>query len=387
LLRQVADRLQLLLRPGDLVGRIEDSRRTVARSGGHGFVVVLEGVREAQTVGVIAERLLKDLDEPYLLGATPVPALACLGALLYTGGEANAEKLLRDAGTALVEARCAGRGRWVLFDDAMHERVLRTLALEHDLRQALDEQQLFLAYQPVVELATRAPLGAEALVQWHHPQRGLVPPADFIGVAEQTGLIDAVGSFVLRSACRQFVRWRRDLGRLAPRYLTVNLSRTQLRRGDIVQEIAALLRESTLHPAQLQLGITEALAAQDGQVQSTLAELKALGVKLALDDFGTGHSSLACLHRLPVDTVKIDRSFVARAGSVEYQRVLIEATTRVARALGMQTVAEGIETEGQAALMLQLECDRGQGPLFSPPLQASDFEAWLRQERALTTLG
>ena len=387
LLRQVAERLQLLLRPGDLVGRIEDNCRTVVRSGGHGFVVVLEGVHEAQTVGVIAERLLKDLDEPYLLGATPVPALACLGALLYSGGEANAEKLLRDAGTAMVEARCAGRGRWVLFDDAMHERVLRALALENDLRQALDEQQLFIAYQPVVELATRAPLGAEALVQWRHPQRGLVPPADFIGVAEQTGLIDAVGSFVLRSACRQFVRWRRDLGRLAPRYLTVNLSRTQLRRGDLVPEIAALLRESALHPAQLQLGITETLAAQDGQVQSTLAELKALGVKLALDDFGSGHSSLACLHRLPVDTVKIDRSFVARAGSVEYQRVLIEATTRVARALGMQTVAEGIETEGQAALMLQLECDRGQGPLFSPPLQASDFEAWLRQERALTAHG
>ena len=387
LLRQVAERLHLLLRPGDLVSRIEHDCRAAARFGGHGVVVVLEGVHDGQTVGVIAERLLKDLAEPYLLGATPMPALASLGALLFTGGEASAEKLLRDAGTAMGEARCAGRGRWVMFDDSMHERVQRALALEGDLRQALDEQQLFLAYQPVVELATRAPVGAEALVQWRHPLRGLVPPADFIGVAEQAGLIDAVGSFVLRTACLQFVRWRRELGRLAPRYLTVNLSRTQLRRGDLVQEIAALLKESTLHPAQLQLEITETPAAQDEQVQTTLSGLKALGVMLALDDFGIGNSSLARLHRLPVDTVKIDRSFVARAETVEYQRVLIEATTRVARALGMNTVAEGIETEGQAALMLQLECDRGQGPLFSPPLQASDFEAWLRQERALTAPG
>jgi len=384
---QVAERLALLLRPGDLVARIEDPCRTAAQFGGHGFVAVLEGVHDAQPLGVIAERLLKDLDEPYLLAATPVAVPASLGALLFTGGEASAEKLLRDAGTAMVEARCAGRGRWVMFDDSMHERVVRALALESDLRQALDGKQLFLAYQPVVELATRVPLGAEALVQWRHPLRGLVPPADFIGVAEQAGLIDAVGSFVLRTACLQFVRWRRDLGRLAPRYLTVNLSRTQLRRGDLVQEIEALLKESTLHPAQLQLEITETLAAQDEQVQTTLSGLKALGVKLALDDFGTGHSSLACLHRLPVDTVKIDRSFVGRAETVEYQRVLIEATTRVARALGMSTVAEGIETEGQAALMLQLECDRGQGLLFSPPLPAADFEAWLRQERTLTAHG
>jgi len=387
LLRQVAERLQLVLRPGDVVARMKDRSPAAARIGGGEFVVVLEGVHEAQTVGLITERLLKDLAEPYLLGSTPVPSSASLGALMFTAGEASSEKLLRDAGTAMYEAKRAGRGRWVMFDDSMHERVLRALAVEDELRHALEAGELFVSYQPVVELATQLPLGVEALVYWRHPLRGLVPPADFIGVAEQAGLIDAVGSFVLRTACLQFVRWRRELGRLAPRYLTVNLSRTQLRRGDLVQEIAALLKESTLHPAQLQLEITETPAAQDEQVQTTLSGLKALGVMLALDDFGIGNSSLARLHRLPVDTVKIDRSFVARAETVEYQRVLIEATTRVARALGMNTVAEGIETEGQAALMLQLECDRGQGLLFSPPLPAADFEAWLRQERALTAPG
>jgi PAS domain S-box-containing protein/diguanylate cyclase (GGDEF)-like protein len=382
LLCQVAERLQLVLRPGDVMARMTDGGRVAARSGGGEFIVVLEGVHDARTLGVIANRLVEDLNEPYLLGSAPVPSGASLGALVFTGGQASAEKLLRDAGTAMVEARRAGDGRWVMFDDSMHERVVRALALENDLRRALEVEELFLTYQPVVDLATGVPLGVEALVQWHHPQRGLVPPEDFIGVAEQSGLIDAVGSFVLRNACLQFVRWRRELGRLAPRYLALNLSRAQLRRGDLVPEIAALLQESTLHPAQLQLEITDPLAAQDEQVQTTLRELKALGVTLALDDFGAGHSSLACLHRLPVDTVKIDRSFVGRAETVEYQRVLIEATIRVARALGMTTVAEGIENEAQAALMLQLECDRGQGLFYARPLVAADFETWVRQAAA-----
>ncbi|MBE0549858.1 MAG: EAL domain-containing protein, partial [Rubrivivax sp.] len=387
LLRQVAERLQLTLRPGDAVAHLDGDTRVAARLGGDEFVVVLEGVHDAPTVGIIADRLLKELAEPYLLGSTPVQSGASLGVVLHTGGDTTADKVLRNADTAMVEAKRAGRGRWVMFDDSMHERVVRALAVETDLRRALKDDELFVVYQPVIDLATRLPVGVEALVRWRHPARGLVPPVEFIGIAEEAGLIDAVGAQVLRTACLQFVRWRHELGALAPKQLAVNLSRAQLKRGDLVHEVQALLQETGLDPAQLQLEVTETLAAQDDGVQTTLRELKLLGVKLALDDFGTGYSSLACLHQMPVDTVKIDRSFVRHAETVEYHQVLIEATIRVARALGMTTVAEGIETEGQAALMLRLECDRGQGFLYSRPLEAADVEGWLRQETAGASLG
>ena len=291
--------------------------------------------------------------------------------------------MLRNADTAMYEAKRAGRGRWVIFDDSMHERVVRAMALESDLRRALRDDELFVVYQPVIDLGSRGSMGVEALVRWHHPERGLVSPVEFIGVAEECGLIDAVGAVVLRKACRQFMQWRRALGASAPRLLAVNLSRAQLKRAGLVDDVRELLQDLGMPPACLELEVTESLAAQDEVVQTVLRGLKALGARLALDDFGTGYSSLACLHLLPVDTVKIDRSFVSHAETVEYHRVLIEATIRVARTLGMVTVAEGIETEGQAALMRRLDCDRGQGYLFAMPLEPEAFEAWARREAEL----
>jgi EAL domain-containing protein (putative c-di-GMP-specific phosphodiesterase class I) len=231
----------------------------------------------------------------------------------------------------------------------------------------------------VVDLMKRSLVGVEALVRWRHPVRGLVSPVDFVSAAEECGLIDALGSVVLNKACTQFEVWQRTMGSQAPRQLAVNLSRAQLERSGIVDDVRAVLERCAIEPAALQLEVTESLAAQDERVQSTLRELKNLGVRLALDDFGTGYSSLACLHQLPVDTVKIDRSFVKHAETVEYHRVLIEATIRVARTLGMTTVAEGIETEGQASLMRELDCDRGQGYLYSAPLEAAEFERWARR--------
>jgi EAL domain-containing protein (putative c-di-GMP-specific phosphodiesterase class I) len=219
-------------------------------------------------------------------------------------------------------------------------------------------------------------------VRWRHPQRGLVSPVEFIGIAEECGLIDAIGGLVLRTACSQFMQWQARLGRAAPRQLAVNLSRAQLEREGLVGEVLAVLQDCAMPPAQLQLEVTESLAAQGANVQANLRKLKNLGVRLALDDFGTGYSSLACLHQLPVDTVKVDRSFVQHAETVEYHRVLIEATIRVARTLGMTTVAEGIETAGQAELMRTLACDRGQGYLFSRPLEVADLERWALGQQA-----
>ena len=412
LLRQIAERLQRALRPGDAVARIEQvaaagsqsvvlaqmSAQTpapmAARLGGDEFVVVLDGVSDVERVSAIAYRLLAELSEPYNLDHTPVQSSVSIGVVLCAdlkrhGGldpettvdaETVAEDVLRNADTAMYEAKRAGRGRWVLFDDSMHERVVRALEVEGDLRRALKDNELFVVYQPVVDLATRRLYGVEALVRWRHPQRGLVPPIDFISIAEESGLIDALGAFVLETACRQFMQWQQRLGAAGPQLMAVNMSRAQLQRSALVDEVRAVLQANGMAPTQLQLEVTESLAAQDERVQATLRELKTLGVRLALDDFGTGYSSLACLHQMPVDTVKVDRSFVKHAETVEYHRVLIEATIRVARTMGMSTVAEGIETEGQAELMRALTCDHGQGYLFSPPLAAAELETWARAQ-------
>ena len=392
LLRQVAQRLRVVLRPGDALARLEPRDEVTgdvaARIGGDEFVVVLEGVGSHEVLRLVADRVLAELKEPYLIGCTPVHSSASIGVVLHLGGDRpglslpTAEEVLRNADTAMYEAKRGGRGRWVMFDDSMHERVVRALAIENDLRHALREDELFVVYQPVVGLEDRALVGVEALVRWRHPKRGLVPPAEFIGVAEESGLIDEVGATVLSKACAQFVAWRTEFQDRAPPMLSVNLSRAQLKRAGMVPELKAMLQQCGMRPEWLQLEVTESLAAQDEPVQATLREIKALGVRLALDDFGTGYSSLACLHQLPVDSVKIDRSFVKHAETVEYHRVLIEATIRVARTLGMTTVAEGIETEGQAGLMRELQCDRGQGYLFSRPMDAAAAQAWLLAETA-----
>ncbi|RVU45258.1 bifunctional diguanylate cyclase/phosphodiesterase [Rubrivivax rivuli] len=390
LLRQIAQRLLRALRPGDAVARLangdEPGAPMAARLGGDEFVVVLDGISDPERVAGIAHRLLAELSEPYTLENMPVQSSVSIGVVLCKEAAATAdedfdasvvaEEVLRNADTAMYEAKRAGRARWVLFDDSMHERVVRALEVEGDLRRALKEDELFVVYQPVVDLADRCLVGVEALVRWRHPQRGLVPPGEFIAIAEESGLIDALGAFVLETACRQFVQWQQRLGAAGPKQLAVNMSRAQLQRNGLVEDVRAVLQANGMTPAHLQLEVTESLAAQDERVQTTLRELKALGVRLALDDFGTGYSSLACLHQMPVDTVKVDRSFVKHAETVEYHRVLIEATIRVARTMGMTTVAEGIETEGQAELMRTLTCDRGQGYLFARPLEAAELERW-----------
>ena len=386
LLRQIAQRLTDAVRPGDAVARVDPLHSLAARLGGDEFVVVLDGVADAAAAQVIAQRLLEELSEPYTIGqCNPVQSTASIGIVLCQGplpaeGGPTAEELLRNADTAMYEAKRAGRGRWVMFNDAMHERVMRVLSMETDLRRALKADELFVVYQPVVDLATSAMVGVEALVRWRHPQRGLISPVEFIGIAEECGLIDAVGALVLGEACAQFMQWQHELGPAAPRQLAVNLSRAQLDRDGVVDEVAEVLRGCAMAPEQLQLEVTESLAAQGTRVQTNLRALKSLGVSLALDDFGTGYSSLACLHQLPVDTVKVDRSFVQHAETVEYHRVLIEATIRVASTLGMTTVAEGIETAGQAALMLHMDCDRGQGYFYSRPLQAPDLARWAQSQ-------
>jgi EAL domain-containing protein (putative c-di-GMP-specific phosphodiesterase class I) len=287
----------------------------------------------------------------------------------------------------MVEAKRAGGARHQVFEAAMRERAERRAGIEAELRQALVEEQLFVVYQPVVGLrpdgGTDHAAGVEALVRWRHPLRGIVPPVEFIAVAEECGLIGAVGDFVLERSCRDFMEWRARLGAAAPRMIAVNLSRAQLGQPGWIDSVRRVLQLTGIAPEQLQLEVTESLAAQDHAIQERLHELKALGIQLALDDFGTGYSSLSSLHLLPVDTVKIDRSFVSQADTSHHHRVLIEATVKVAQSLGMKTVAEGIETQSQADVVRAQSCAKGQGYFYSRPLESGALLAWLAGHGAL----
>ena len=390
LLRQVAQRLRGSLRAGDALGQRASHRPVLARSetagriGGDEFVVVLEGVQGRDEACTVARRLMYLLSEPYRIGGQVVHSSVSIGIVTSEHSANDAHTVMRDADTAMYEAKRGGRGRYAVFDPSMHERVARSVEIERDLRLALQREELFVVYQPVVELQQPGPGGVEALVRWRHPSRGLISPMDFIPVAEESGLVVALGAFVLETACRQFVAWQQALGPLAPVSLAVNVSPVQLRRPGLAAQVQECLSSSGMDPEALQLEVTESLAAQDEMARHRLSEVKALGVRLALDDFGTGYSSLACLHLLPVDTVKIDRSFTSHVETSSYHRALIEATIRVAESLGMSTVAEGIETEGQARALQALQCGRGQGFLWSRPLEPQALADWLRARAALS---
>jgi diguanylate cyclase (GGDEF)-like protein len=354
----------------------------VARIGGDEFVVLLDGIRGVDEAQAVACRLLEALHKPYSLPHQQISCNVSLGLAMLHAGSDDPDQLLQDAGIALQEARRAGGTRPMLFETSMRERAARRGTLEAELRRALARRELFPVYQPVVGLQRENGIdpcaGVEALVRWRHPERGIVPPSEFIGIAEECGLIGELGEYVLFAACADFMRWRRELGDAAPRLMAVNVSRAQLAQEGLAGKVRLILDATGMPAGCLQLEVTESLAAQDDAMQQCLHQLKALGLKLALDDFGTGYSSLACLNLLPVDTVKLDRSFIWQADSSSHHQVLIEATVMVAHNLGMKVVAEGVETAAQAQTVKQLGCDKGQGYFFSKPVSAGELAAWLK---------
>lgn len=384
-LNLIAERLRSTLRLTDRVGRSGGREQIAARLGGDEFVVVLDQMLRADDVHAVAQRLIEVLSKPYGIGPHQLYCSISMGIVLRAQAAGDADSVLRDASIAMVEAKRGGGARYVVFTPSMQETAFKRASMDAALRLALSKGQLFVVYQPVVGLLPHGVIdpsaGVEALVRWQHPERGVVPPYEFIGLAEECGLIGALGDFVLQTACRQFMHWQEVLGNKAPRLLAVNLSREQLKQPGFVASVHDLLQACQMAPQHLQLEVTESLAAQDEEVQAQLHALKALGLTLALDDFGTGYSSLSSLHQFPVDIVKIDRSFTSQADASRHHRVLIDATVRVAKSLGMQTVAEGIETQAQADVVAELGCDKGQGYLFSRPLSSaqvvqfiSDFE-------------
>jgi diguanylate cyclase (GGDEF)-like protein len=388
----VADRLRCAVRQDTLVSRATGSAETAARIGSDEFVVFLDNLGSADDVPAIAQRLLDSLGKPYVIASQHLYCSVSIGIVLQDQAAADAEVVLQDASIAMMEAKRSGGACFTTFEPAMRERAARLGSMEADLRRAVADREFFLVYQPVVSLQKDGDsygvvgcAGVEALVRWHHPTHGIVSPAEFIPAAEQCGLIGAIGEFALETACRQFVEWHKQLGSRAPQTLAVNLSRAQLSRHGFIDTVRNILQSSGVQPALLQLEVTESLAAQDKEVQKRLRELKGMGMTLALDDFGTGFSSLASLHLLPVDTVKIDRSFVIQADSSLHHQVLINATVMVAKSLGMSTVAEGIETQAQAEAVRQAGCDKGQGYLFSKPLSAADLLTRLTVDRPLSS--
>ncbi len=384
MLNLMADRLRSALRAQDGFGHPGADNFMAARVGGDEFVVLVDNLRRPDDVHAVAQRLLDKLLKPYGIGAHQIHCGVSIGIVLRAQAVGDGDAVVQKARIAMVEAKRSGGGRYVVFEPHMQERAARRSGIEVELRRALAERELFVVYQPIVRLrednahdGTALPAGVEALVRWRHPTRGLIPPLDFIGVAEECGLIGPVGEFVLSTACHQFVAWQRELGGRAPQTLAVNLSRAQLFQPGLVGAVREILESSGMRSRQLQLEVTESLAAQDERVQRHLHALKELRLTLSLDDFGTGYSSLASLHQLPIDTVKIDRSFVSQADTSYHHRVLIEATVHVATSLGMSTVAEGIETVAQANVVHKLGCEKGQGYYFSKPLSAADIVGWL----------
>ncbi len=374
LLVAVAERLRACLRPAD----------TVARFGGDEFIVLLEDGATQESAVAVAGRMLAALAQPYALNGSAMFSGASIGITLSASAGAHPDELVREADIALFEAKAAGRGRHVLFDASMKARSSDRLDLEMDLRQALARGELRVYYQPEIDIPTGLVVGMEALVRWEHPRRGLIGPDRFIPLAEETGLILEIGPWVLEQACRDARRWQEQHLGTRPLVVSVNLSPREFACPEMPGEVAQIVQRTGLDPASLRLEITETAMMHDvDQASHTLNELKRLGVWLAIDDFGTGYSSLNYLRRFPVDTVKIDRSFITGleddAGAVS----IVRAVTALGHALGMDVTAEGIETAAQLALMAAVGCDRGQGYLFSRPLPAHELDELLRRDAAL----
>ena len=355
--------------------RTED---TVARLGGDEFTILLETLDDSRDALAVAQRIIEALQAPVTLGEHEVFVTTSIGIARGNGGATSPSALLRDADTALYHAKQAGKARCAVFDPSMNTAAMERLALETDLRHAVERGEFELHYQPKVELATGRLSGLEALARWWHPRRGLISPGEFIPLAEETGLIVPLGRWVLTEACRQVRLWQELALGGQPLTLSVNLSAREFLQPDLVDEVARILDESRLAPGSLKLEITETvLMAEPLFSNGTLQALKRLGIQLVVDDFGTGYSSLGYLKGLPVDMLKIDRTFVARLGLNVGDTAIVEAVITLARALGLAVTAEGVERAEQLSRLRDLGCQFGQGYYFASPLSSTAMDALL----------
>ncbi|MFI4993818.1 MAG: putative bifunctional diguanylate cyclase/phosphodiesterase [Solirubrobacterales bacterium] len=369
LLRAVTARLGGVIREADGLGRL----------GGDEFVVISEELSLAAGPELVAERLLDALQQPFKLGAdkeTQLTVTASIG--IAAGDHTSAEELLRNADIAMYRAKWDGKNRYVVFETGMQDAVQSRMELEMDLREALENEEFLLAYQPTINLSDMTPTGVEALIRWKHPVRGVVQPDDFIPLLEETGMIVDVGKWVLEEACTQGAAWRAagyEIG------MAVNVSGRQLDTDQLVADIEGALSHSGLEPSALTIEITETTLMRNvEETARRLAAIKELGVRIAIDDFGTGYSSLAHLQRFPVDALKIDRSFISGLTHNEEGETLMHTLVQLGKALSIETFAEGIEQQQELSLLRAQDCDSGQGFLFARPLDVAATEAFLQQK-------
>ena len=369
ILRLCAERLEKTVAPGD----------TVAHLHGDEFGVLLTEVEHASDALQVAQEISQVLSEAADIGGTRVAPSASVGIAFANGPDEPAVDILRSAQTAVSRAKRAGRGRYEVYDPAMQEAATVRLQLEAALREAIDGERFPVLYQPIVRLADRRVVGFEALVRWNDPKAGVVPPDAFVPLAEETGLIVEIGDHVLRCACRQMKQWRDELPEAGELVMSVNVSARQVAVGDLLDRLDAALDESGLDSRGLKLEITESLLVADPEAAEALLQaVRSRGVRLGLDDFGTGHSALAYLQRFPVDTLKVDRSFVHRLSEGGEAEGIVGTIVALATHLGLDVVAEGVETETQFEQVHRLGCSHGQGFLFAPPLEPAAALAFLK---------
>ena len=372
LLTEAAARLRCCLRAED----------TVARLGGDEFVIVLQDLVTDADALLVVDAILHQFGRLFTLGGRELTVTLSMGVALTDKGLEQADNLLRNADVAMYRAKSNGKGCHVIFDPSMHIDALARLELENDLRRAIYGGELRLHYQPIVHMTSGRIGEVEALVRWQHPTRGLVAPADFIPIAEETGLIIPLGQWVLEEACRQVMSWHEEFADGPPMLLSVNLSPRQFQQPTLVDEVARALATSGLSPQYLKLEITEGVILHDTDATiRRLWQLRDLGIKLAVDDFGTGYSSLSYLKRLPLDVLKIDRSFISGLGQDSGDSAIVRAIISLAKSLDLAVTGEGVETEQQAALLGALGCDRGQGYFYGRPIDGLSTTSLLRRSQ------
>lgn len=369
LLVATTERLKSCLLPADQLARV----------GGDEFAILRCKPRDEEEVTHLADQLQKQVTLPFKLDGQEVFTTASVGIVLgRTNADCDPEEILRDAHTAMYRAKASGKARHEVFVTGMRVQVMTRLQLETDLRRAVERQEFQLHYQPLISLKTGKIAGFEALVRWNHPQRGLVPPIEFIPVAEETDLIIPMGQWIIQEACRQLCIWQQKFPQDPPLLVSVNLSGKQFSQPDLVEQVERILQETGLDGSSLKLEITESMAMTD--VEATIAlllRLKELDLQLSIDDFGTGYSSLSYLHRFPSNTIKVDRSFVSRMGDVSEDAQIVQTIIMLGHNLGMDIVAEGVETAEQLERLRALHCEYGQGYFFARPLTAEAVEAVL----------
>ncbi len=365
LLQLIAQRLTNSLRPGDIVARL----------GGDEFTILLDDLGNPDDVKSIIERIQNNLKPSFNLKGSEVFISASIGIALSDASYTNPENMVRDADIAMYRAKAAGKAQYQTFDPTMHDQATRRLQLETELRQALQRDEFRLFYQPIINLQTGRIKGFESLVRWFHPTRGIIPPLEFIPVAEETGIIIPLGEWILRESCQQLCRWQNDYPSNPPLTMSVNLSGKQFLQTNLVERVVEILHDTKIETSSLRLEITESYLIEDSEKAIEIVNrLHSAGIKLSIDDFGTGYSSLSYLHRLSVSYLKIDRSFVSQMQNNAENREIVRTIISLAKNLDLGVIAEGIETIEQSDYLKSLECNFGQGYLYSKPVEAREAE-------------